>query len=810
MLLKPYRVIDLTQSEGTLCAQILGDLGADVIQVEPPGGASGRSQGPFFHGINDREHSLTWWSYSRGKRSIELDIDADRETFMKLIASADFIIESEPVGSLAQRNLSYNSLASVNPGLIHVSMTPFGVDGPKANWVATDLTLMASAGPLAITGDSDRPPVRVSVPQAWAHAAAEAATGAMAALYERNQSGCGQHVVVSAQQALTAATQGYILSAAVNDEVPKRIAGGAISGELRVQLTFPAKDGHVSITLLFGATIGPATGRLMAVVCEEGFCDEATRDKDWLSYGLLLAEGDEPISEWERVKGCVVAWTSSKTKEELLTAAMARRLLIAPMTTIADVVNSEQFESRNFFQKPTGEGAAASINYPGAFANFSATPLAIQRRPPSLGEHTQEILNELKQAPLRENQSAPNSSGKPALAGLKVLDLMWALAGPGATRSMADCGADVIRIESSTRLDVTRTLRPFVDGDQSPEQSAIFHSTNAGKKMVTVDLTKPEGREIVLDLIKWADVVCESFSPRAMKQFGLDYETLRSVNPDIIMLSTCLMGQTGPLAMFAGYGNLAAAIVGFYSITGWPDRDPAGPFGAYTDYIAPRYNMVAVLAAVDHHRRTGEGQHIDLAQSEASMHFLTSALLDYGANGNVQERLGNRDPSMAPHGVYPCVGDDVHIAITCADEVQWLNLVGVIPELERPEFNTLENRLNNQDKLDEAMCAFTQLQPVLALEAQLQAAGVAASEVKNSPELTVDAQLQHLEHFITLPHQEGGTTVIESGRFHLSRSPRFIDKDAPIFNRDITYVLNDVLGYDDEKFGQLLVAGVLE
>ncbi len=188
------------------------------------------------------------------------------------------------------------------------------------------------------------------------------------------------------------------------------------------------------------------------------------------------------------------------------------------------------------------------------------------------------------------------------------------------------------------------------EADFNGEKSAIFHSANAGKRMLTVDPTTPEGREVILDLVRWADVVAESFSPKTMKAFGLDYHTLREVNPNIIMLSTCLMGQTGPLSMFAGYGNLAAAITGFYEITGWSDREPAGPFGAYTDYVAPRFIAVAVLAALDHRRRTGEGQHIDLAQSEASLHFLSPAILDYTANKHIQSRIGNRDPHMAPDG----------------------------------------------------------------------------------------------------------------------------------------------------------------
>jgi crotonobetainyl-CoA:carnitine CoA-transferase CaiB-like acyl-CoA transferase len=811
MLLNPYRVLDLTQERGVLCAQVLGDLGADVIQIEPPGGARGRMCSPFVGAIPDPERSLFWWGYARGKRSVELDIDADRETFLRLVERADFLIESEPVGSLAARGLDYTSLAARNPALIQVSMTPYGATGPKAGWAASDITLVASAGPLAITGDEDRPPVRVSIPQAWHHCAAEAAVGALIALHERNHSGVGQHVSVSAQQALTMATQGNVLAAAVNEAIAERIAGGVRAGPLRVRLTYPASDGHVSITHVFGPTVGPATRRLMEYVFDEGFCDAATRDKDWIDYGLLLATGAEPIEEFERVKLCVAACTASKTKAELLDAAMKRRLLLAPMTTIEDVIESPQLAHRGYFTKPTGDGPSAAIDYPGAFAKFSATPLQRRSRPPRIGEHTRAVLEELDKspAPERSTKSTTGTNGAP-LAGVKVLDFMWALAGPGATRTLADYGATVIRIESSSKLDVCRTIRPFIDGDTSPEKSAVFHSTNAGKRMLTLNLACDEGIAVARDLVRWADVVTESFSPRAMKSFGLDYESARAINPGVIMLSTCLMGQTGPLAMFAGYGNLAAAMAGFYTITGWEDREPAGPFGAYTDYIAPRYNALAILAALDHRRRTGEGQHIDLSQAEAALHFIAPALLDYTANGHVQTRRGNRDLDFAPHGVYPVAGHDQHIAIACESEGEWRALTGIIPGLATLADAPVAERRARQDELDAIIAAHTGACDGRMLERDLQAVAIPAAMVQNSPELFTDPQLLHLGHFVRLPHHEGGHTTIEGSRIHLSRTPAIMDTSAPTFGRDMTYVLNEVLGYDDERLGQLLVAGALE
>ena len=275
------------------------------------------------------------------------------------------------------------------------------------------------------------------------------------------------------------------------------------------------------------------------------------------------------------------------------------------------------------------------------------------------------------------------------LADVKVLDFMWAMAGPGSTRILADYGATIVRVESTTRFDAVRMVGPFHDGQPGPESSGLFYNMNTGKLPITLNMSKAQSKEVILDLVRWADVVTESFSPRAMKAWGLDYAALRQVKPDIIMLSTCLMGQTGPLAKFAGFGNLAAAISGFFDPTGWPDRAPAGPFGAYTDYIAPWYNAAAILTALEYKRRTGQGQHIDLSQAEASLHFMAPALLDYTANGTVQSRAGNDDRNYAPHGVYPAAGNDAWIAVATQTEAQWQALCRSLSDPSGPATSVL-------------------------------------------------------------------------------------------------------------------------
>ena len=810
-MLAHLRVLDLSDGGALLCGQILADLGADVIQLEPPGGAAARRLGPYAGGAADPERSLFWWSYARGKRGLVLDLDteAGRRELRELAQGADVLIESGAPGALAQRGLDYAELAARNPALVWVSITPFGQDGPRAHEAASDLTVLAAAGPLALTGDADRAPVRVVVPQAFLHAGAEAAVGALVALHERTHSGLGQHVDVSAQQAATIATQAYILATPVGAAPCTRIAGGVKAGPLRVEFTYPAKDGFVSITHLFGTTVGPATRRLMEWVYDCGGCDEATRDKDWIGYTELLISGAEPIAEFERVKRVIAACTASKTKAELLQVALDRALLMAPVRTLAEVIESEQLAARGYVETLASADGRA-VRHPGPFAKLPAMPIRYRRRAPRLDEHAAEIRAEHRAAP---RAVAPAASPRRPLEGVKVLDFMWAVAGPLATRAFADHGATVIRIESSRRLDVCRTILPFVGGKVGAENAALFHSTNVGKRMLTLDPSKPEGCAAVLDLVRWADVVCESFTPGVMKKLGLDYETLRQLKPDLIMLSTCLMGQTGPLAGFAGYGNLAAAMTGFYELTGWPDRAPAGPFGAYTDYIAPRYNAAALLAALEHRRRTGAGQHIDLSQAEAALHFLAPAILDHTVNGALPTRDGNRDRELAPHGVYPCAGDDRWLALAVRDDRDWRALCAVMGEpalASDSRFATAAARLARCEELDARVAAFTAPLEMHELERRLHAAGVPASGVYDSPEAARDPQLLHRGHFVPLPHPTRGQTVVEAPRFRLSRTPGQLQGPAPTFGDSTQWVLETVLGYDDDRIAALAIAGALE
>jgi crotonobetainyl-CoA:carnitine CoA-transferase CaiB-like acyl-CoA transferase len=813
-MLRGYRVLDFTDDRGMLAGQILADLGADVIHVEPPGGSPARRRGPFVGDVEDPERSLYWWAYARNQRSLALDLesDADRAVLSGLLAEADFLIESAPPGAMDARGLGWEALERDHPRLIYVSITPYGQTGPKSAAPATDLTLFAASGLLFMTGDADRPPVRVSgVEQSWLFAGVEAALGALVASQYRLRTGRGQHVDASAQQALNAATQSDALSAFVGDRHTQRSAGGLVYGGVKIRLLYPAADGFVSIAFLFGATIGPATARLMRVVHERGFCDEATRDKDWIAYAELLTSGREPVEELERVKESVARFTSSLTKAELLELAVERNLLIAPVSTTPDLMASPQLAERDYFrahERPDGKG---SVLHPGAFARMSRSPIAPTRPAPRLDAHGAEIRAALARGEAGPPRPAFGSRTRARpLEGVRILDLMWAVAGPTATRVLADYGAEVVRVESPTRIDASRTLRPFRGGAASAEGSALFHTLNAGKRMLTLDLACEAGRAVFLDLVRWADVLAESFSPSVMARLGFGYEALAAVNPKLIVLGTSLMGKTGPLRTYAGYGNMASAFCGFYEVAGWPDRNPAGPWGAYTDFIGARYNAIALLAALEHRERTGEGQLVDLSQAEASIHFLAPAVLDWQVNGRRAGRAGNRDATLAPHGVYPVLGEDRWIAIAVATDAQWSALCGVLDWPATAEgLGDAEARRARADLLDERLAKACARRAGPELEARLLAAGVPAALVLDGADVARDAQLAARGHFLTIPHPEGGTTTIEGPRTLLSESPAQPGREVPTLGRDNDRILREILGYDDERCTELVIAGAL-
>lgn len=402
-------------------------------------------------------------------------------------------------------------------------------------------------------------------------------------------------------------------------------------------------------------------------------------------------------------------------------------------------------------------------------------------------------------------------SSKP-FAGIRVADFSWVGVGPTVTKYLADHGAEVIRIESSTYPEPLRRVGPFVDDVPGLDRSGYYANFNSSKLGVTVNLKHPKGQELARRLVAHCDVVAESFTPGTMARFGLDYDRLRRVRPDVIMISMPLVGASGPWAHYQGYGHVLQAAAGFNHLTGWPDGPPIGTGVAYTDFLAPHFAAVALIAALDHRRRTGEGQYIEVSQFEASIHGLWTAILDWTVNGREQIRLGNRDVDAAPHGCYRC-RDGRYVVIACETEEHWERLKAA---LGRPEWSDLErmrrkhSRLQEQKEIDRHLGWWCEQYAAKYVFDLLQRFGVPCGIVKAVEEVFRDPQLRHRRHYWFLDHPVMGRRSYDGPAFRLSRTPGELTKPAPCLGEDNERVFKGLLGLSDEEYASLLAEGVLE
>ena len=399
-----------------------------------------------------------------------------------------------------------------------------------------------------------------------------------------------------------------------------------------------------------------------------------------------------------------------------------------------------------------------------------------------------------------------------ALEGIKVVALIQGIAGPFTAAILASYGAQVLRIESRTRIEWHRQAGPFIGNKALPDRSVLYQFVNPGTYGVTLNLKHQRAMEVTNRLVKWADVVIENFAGGVMKRMGLGYEDLKKIKPDIIMLSAAIYGQTGPYAEVPGYGGTLTALTGLPYVTGFPDQMPQFPAQAVTDFVAPRANVLAIVAALDYRRKTGKGQYIDAAQMESAVHLLGPILLQYEANGKEAERTGNRPGYAAPHGVYRCKGDDRWCAITVFTDEEWekfCQAIGRPAWTESSEFSTLLGRLKNIDELDRLVEEWTMEHSPEEVVSILQSAGVAAGAVQRGKDLGNDPQLKHRHFYWKLDHPE-----VES--FTYSGMPAILDKTpyemkrAPMLGEHNEYVCTQLLGMSDEEFVELMTEGVFE
>lgn len=401
--------------------------------------------------------------------------------------------------------------------------------------------------------------------------------------------------------------------------------------------------------------------------------------------------------------------------------------------------------------------------------------------------------------------------GKAPLEGIKAIDLGWIGVEPVTMRYLADWGATVIRVESHKAVDTLRVGRPFKDNIAGVDRSAWFAQYNASKLGMTLDLSNPESKKVVVRLLKWTDIISSSFRGEALKKWGLDYDSVRKMKPNIIYFETGMLGHWGPNAAFRGYGGEATSLAGFVYPTGWPDRDPVPPAYAYSDFVNPPIGVAAIMAAMDYCRRTGKGVHLEQSQQECTIPLQVAALLDYSVNGRIAERNGNRDPLGAPHGAYACTGEDRWCTIAVFTEEEWKAFVRAIGSpawAKQSKFATLADRKRNEDELDALVSAWTKSKSREEVVSILQSAGVAAGAVQDAKDLFEDPELKHRQHFQARKHGGIGVHNYDTFAFRLSKTP-FQISAGPCLGQHNEYVYKELLGFSDEEIAEFITKGVI-
>ena len=390
--------------------------------------------------------------------------------------------------------------------------------------------------------------------------------------------------------------------------------------------------------------------------------------------------------------------------------------------------------------------------------------------------------------------------------GIRVADFAWVGVGPLVSKYLADHGAEVIRIESSVRPEPLRRAPPFVNDEPGLDNSGYYADFNSSKQCVSLNLQHPDGVKIAKRIVEHCDIVTESFTPKAMRAWGMTYEDLCEVRPDLIMISMPMYGLTGPWAMWQGYGHVLQAAAGISHLTAYPGEEPIGTGVAYTDFLVPHFAASALLAALDHRQRTGEGQNIDFGQMEAAIHATETMILDYTVNGREQQALGAGHPDHELYGTWQCAprgdDDDRWIAITVTNEAELASLADVAGQ---PSWTSLE-----ADALDAEIAAWTRNQQAEELMEQLQSAGVPAGVVQTPEDLRNDPQLDHRGHYWMLDHPSMGHRAYDGPSFRLSDTPGELTKAAPLLGEDNEYVYKEIVGMSDEEYVEHLVSGAFD
>ena len=779
------RVLELGEGVAApYCAKLLGDFGAAVIKIEhPAGGDPARQRGPLLDGQLDPERSGTFLYLNTSKRSLRLDLQQaeDRELFADLAARADVLIEDRAPGELASHGLGYELLSQRNPGLIVTSLTPFGQDGPNALHESRHLNLYHTGGhssPFVAVGADERAPARAGGSLGEYDAGLTAAVGTLAALFGRARSGRGEHIDCSKQEAMMCLER-VTIGRFANEADP--FAGSKGPGGLSL-----AKDGWVMLT-----TLEPHQWQGLV---------RAMGDPEWAHEEWCQTPAGR-MQHMEEITSRKDEWGKHLSREEIYHLAQAEGTPAAPVRNVAEVRAWPQIEARGFF-RDVDHPSAGRLAVPTAPYRMSKTGW-VGTRAPLLGEHDAEIRSELEAvAPRAALAATGNASARP-LEGIRIADFTWAWAGPQGSLLLGMLGAEVIKIESRARLDHSR-VHSLTGGSLQGniDESPVFNELNLGKRSVTLNLKKPQGRELVKQLVAESDVVLQNMRPGVLDRMGLGYEDLCKGKPNLIMLSSSAVGATGPEGNYAGYAPTFACLSGITSISGHPDLPPISLSGS-VDLRVGTASAFAVLAALQHREHSGEGQNIDLSSTEVMSAMMGHAFLDHQLCGEIPERMGNRDELMAPHGCYGCREPGERVTIAVGSESEWAALVELVGDetLAGPSFTTASARKQNEDALDQRLEAWTLTRSAADLVETLQKQGIAAALVQSGASLSLDPHVRARQVFVPIVHPLLGER--QSVRPPWRMQGAEISEPAPLLGQHNAYVLGEILGLDTSEIERL-------
>lgn len=782
------RVVELTDLRGALAGRILADLGAEVVKVERPGGDPGRMRPPFAESAVDPDRSLAFLYRNANKASVTIDLDAaaGRQRFKKLCDGADLLVENLAGEERRRLRLEPARVAAAHPQLIHVAIADFGLSGPRSSWRAEPIVALAASGALYSCGFADLPPC--SLPGYVAHdcAAIYAVAGALAALSDRAESKIGQTVEVSVQEAALGAMNPWAIPLAdyarrfpMLPPLMKRNADGPY-------LVVRVRDGYVRIL--------PGNRAHWRKFVRWLGDPEALSGPEWEQALYRVANHDA-------IRLVAADVLASRALDEALAEAWRLGFPAVPVNTLDDFVAHPQTRERGFFRTTSFAGLEGAPFAP-LPCNFSVNPIELRREAPRLDEPCTGFASP------REEPSSPRSSraiDRPPLDGIVVVGLTCGAVGPEACGLLGELGASVIKIESRASLDFLRQVT--FDGD--PNHSWTFNDECRGQESVCLNLATPRGREIALALCAQADVVVENNRGGVAAAWGLDYPDVARRNPRVVYLCSQGFGRGGPLGEAPSFGPLNSTFAGVNWL--WNHENapyPAGVSLNFPDHVASKLGAVAVLAALETRRRTGGGQRIEMSQSEAAAFLVGEFYLQEPAGGPPVTPRGNFVEWAAPHGVYPCGGDDRWVAIAVTSDAEFERLVSLCGWPEDSSLATLAGRLAKRSDLDERLSRWTRLREAEAAAVELQAVGISAMAVQDGDDHRADEHLAARRAIVTVRHPEIGTERHGANPIRMTRSVLRPAAAAPLLGAHTRPVLQRMLGLSPDEIDQLVADGV--